>query len=93
MAEKVQYYSAPWCQPCKTYGPVIQQAAADLDIEIEKFNIDEMLFVDLDLAGVQSVPTLVFEGERLVGAKSPTVLYDWLRRVVKNDKNFGVIFE
>lgn len=83
--QTVKYYSATWCQPCKTYGPLIEEASNNLGIDIDKILIDDLQFEELEKANVSSVPTLVFGDERLVGAKPVAVLYDWLKRVVKNE--------
>ena len=51
---------APWCGPCKTLGPVIDQIADEFSgqLKVGKINID----VDSALAeqhGIVSIPTLI----------------------------------
>ena len=64
---------APWCGPCRTIGPVLEEIAADRsDVRIAKLNVDENPRTSAKF-GVQSIPLLVFfrdgvERGRLVGA-------------------------
>jgi thioredoxin 2 len=64
---------APWCGPCRTIGPVLEQIAAERsDVRIAKLNVDENPRTSAKF-GVQSIPLLVFfrdgvERGRLVGA-------------------------
>lgn len=51
---------APWCQPCRMVGPVVDKLGADLvgRVVVAKVNVDEQP----ELAGqfdVQSIPTLI----------------------------------
>ena len=69
---RLYYYSAPWCVPCQSFGPVMDQVNAVMPVV--KVNID----YEADLvqrANVRSVPTVILvEGEteirRFVGARS-----------------------
>ena len=69
---RLYYYSAPWCVPCQSFGPVMDQVSNVMPIV--KVNID----YEADLAqraNVRSVPTVILvEGEteirRFVGARS-----------------------
>ena len=66
---------APWCGPCQTLGPVIEQIAAEQEGQavVAKVNVDEAR----DLAiryGIRSIPTLIVfrDGqpvERLTGVQ------------------------
>lgn len=50
---------APWCEPCKTLGPVIEKvvAAANGKIKLAKMNIDDHPQVAQQL-GIQSIPAV-----------------------------------
>lgn len=50
------YFSAPWCGPCRSFGPIMEQVSQE--IIVEKVNVDEQS----DLAikyGVRNVPTVI----------------------------------
>ena len=67
------YFSAPWCGPCKMFGPIMDRVAAS-GIPVQKVNVDENRELAMQY-GVMSVPTtvLIENGQvvtRFVGAKS-----------------------
>ena len=74
------YFSAPWCGPCRTMGPIVEQITAKLNVGVQKINVDD----EPELAekyGVRSIPTLVLEDRdagkelmRIVGGKSAAAL-------------------
>lgn len=53
-------YWAPWCAPCRTLGPVIEQLAAEHagTLKVAKVNVDDEPRL-ADLAGVQGIPLVV----------------------------------
>jgi thioredoxin 1 len=63
---------APWCGPCRTIGPFIDQLAEEYDgkITMGKVNVDE----ESELAGkhgIVSIPSLVlYKGGVIVGQKN-----------------------
>ncbi len=66
---------APWCGPCRTIGPVLEQLAGKYvgKVKIAKLNVDENPLTASQYA-VQSIPTMIFfkngkKGNRLVGAQ------------------------
>ena len=77
---KLFYYSAPWCVPCQSFGPVIDQVSAFMPVV--KVNVD----YEADLAAranVRSVPTVILvEGEteirRFTGARSYQQVIDFI---------------
>lgn len=64
---QVLYFSAPWCGPCKMFGPAFDDVVSQFtDIDVKKINVDE----DKDAAikyDVRSVPSIIMEksGEQL----------------------------
>lgn len=70
--KQIFYFTAEWCGPCKSLGPVMEKVAET--VPVEKINID----YETDrtkAAGIMSVPTVVLaengqEVRRFVGVKS-----------------------
>jgi thioredoxin 2 len=77
---------APWCGPCKMMAPVFQQAASQLEpqMQLAKVNTEEQQA----LAGqynIRSIPTLAIfhhgrEVDRMAGAMDLQNLLVWARR-------------
>lgn len=66
------YFSAPWCVPCQSFGPVMDQVGAV--IPVVKVNVDYEA-ESTARANVRSVPTVILvendqEVRRFTGAKS-----------------------
>ena len=72
--KKLIYFSAPWCGPCKMFGPVMDRISQS-GILVEKVNVDTAPAVAAAY-NVRSVPTVVLvnasgnEISRFVGVKS-----------------------
>tara|TARA_B110000285_G_scaffold147026_1_gene164089 strand:- start:373 stop:621 length:249 start_codon:yes stop_codon:yes gene_type:complete len=70
--KEIIYFSAPWCNPCKTLSPIMESLTGQ--ISYRKINVDN----DTELSaqyGVRNVPTLVYvkDGvafDRLVGIQT-----------------------
>ena len=70
--KQIIYFTAPWCQPCQTLGPIMDQVSQQ--ISVEKINID----YETDRArsaNVMNIPTVVLaengqELRRFVGVRS-----------------------
>ena len=84
---------APWCGPCRSFGPVFEKVAAEHpDITFGKVNTDE----ETELAGafeIRSIPTLMVFRDRVLlysqpGALAAVALQDIVRqaRAVDMDK-------
>ncbi len=72
---------APWCGPCRTLGPIVEELAKDNegnDVKILKMNIDENSDTPAKY-GVMSIPTLIlFKGgqpvDQMVGVQDKATL-------------------
>lgn len=79
---------APWCGPCKTLGPALEQAvtAAKGAVKMVKINVDEAQM----LAGqmrIQSIPTVYafYQGQPIdgfQGALPPSEIQEFIDRVI-----------
>jgi len=78
--KQLWYFSAPWCGPCKMFGPTMDRVASQ-GIPVKKVNIDYEPDV-ITKFGVKSVPTVILveneqEVSRFVGAKSEQQVMDF----------------
>ena len=55
--KKILYFSAPWCGPCKQFGPVMDRIS-QTGILVEKVNVDNVPALAAAY-NVRSVPTVV----------------------------------
>ena len=75
---------APWCQPCKTLGPILEKLEKEADgaWELFKVDVDECQNLAMQF-GIQSIPNvkLVHKGKlinELAGAASEAEVRKWL---------------
>jgi thioredoxin-like negative regulator of GroEL len=81
MPKELYYYTAGWCQPCQTLGPIMDEIARQ--IPVRKQNIDYIDPAILTAANVRNVPTVVLvdngqEIKRFTGVKSNAQIINWL---------------
>jgi thioredoxin-like negative regulator of GroEL len=81
MPKELFYYTAPWCNPCQTLSPTMDEVAKQ--IPVRKQNIDYTDPAILQAANIRSVPTVVLvedgqELRRFTGVKSFNQIIDWL---------------
>ena len=81
-------FNAPWCAPCRSQGPIIDQLAEKFRgrATISAVNIDENRDAALKL-GIHSIPTLIlFKGgrevQRFIGLQSEESLARAIERVL-----------
>jgi putative thioredoxin len=81
---------APWCGPCKTLGPLLEQAVAATSgkVKMVKVNVDQNQMVAQQLR-VQSIPTVYafVDGQPVdgfMGAVSPAEVTDFVQRLVRD---------
>lgn len=79
------YFSAPWCKPCVTFGPIVDTVTGDLAIPLKKINIDEDTATPWKYQ-VFTIPTLIVVTDddrqtvikRHAGAVNEPLLRLWL---------------
>ncbi|HOE60247.1 MAG TPA: thioredoxin [Kiritimatiellia bacterium] len=79
---------APWCGPCRTQGPIIEQAAKLLgdSAKVAKVNVDDAQQTAKRF-GVQGIPTLIVfkdgkPGKRFVGVTQAAVLVEAVKEAL-----------
>ena len=79
---------APWCGPCRTVAPIVDQIAAELAgrLTVAKMNVDDNPATSARF-GVRSIPTLLVfkdgrEVDRIVGAQPKAAIVSRLERHV-----------
>ena len=76
---KYLYFSAPWCGPCKMYGPVMERLSQT--VPVQKVNVDENQQLAMQYS-IRSVPTVVLvdntgkEFARQVGVQQEQMLVE-----------------
>lgn len=57
MNPSIEYWSAVWCQPCKTLKPKVQAMCLQYGWPLVEYDLDDNAELAASL-GIQSVPTL-----------------------------------
>ena len=57
MSKGILYFSAPWCEPCKQLGPVIDSLISE-GINVKKVNTDYDVSL-VEKYNIKNVPTLI----------------------------------
>jgi thioredoxin-like negative regulator of GroEL len=55
---QVLYFGAPWCGPCKTFKPLVEQTTRELGVQWTDINVDYDPNISQKYQ-VTSIPTLV----------------------------------
>jgi thioredoxin-like negative regulator of GroEL len=71
---QVLYFTAPWCQPCKTFGPRLSAVAAEFGIDVVKIDAEEQPDLVTEFR-VMSLPTVIVmnlgqDVDVVIGAKN-----------------------
>jgi thioredoxin 1 len=81
---------APWCGPCKTLGPIIEDLSKELDgkVKILKMNIDDNPDIPTEF-GIRSIPTIILfnKGQQLgskVGSLPKESIKAWINELLAN---------
>jgi thioredoxin len=82
---------APWCGPCKMFGPVFEKAAEKYpDIAFAKCNTQEQEQVASSF-GIKAIPTLaVFREQVLVFMQSGALPAEALEDLIKQTQNLNM---
>lgn len=78
------YFSAPWCGPCKTLGPIMEQVGQQ--VNVKKINVDDSPEMASHY-GIRNVPTVILitelgeEKGRLVGVQSGQTYIDMYNQI------------
>ena len=80
--KQLLYFSAPWCQPCKQFKPVIESLQSEMSTTFIDVEISSQTAIQYN---VRSVPTIILiengmEKGRLVGVKSAHEVRDLYNR-------------
>lgn len=79
---KVLYFSAPWCSPCRIFGPALQAASEERGFSIEKVNVETDMKTTQEY-GVMSLPTTVwFKDDKPVLSKTGALTGDAIEKVL-----------
>jgi thioredoxin 1 len=89
---------APWCGPCKSQGPILDQiAAARSDIKIVKLNVDEN-GVTSGTLGISGIPALIlFRNGKIAGSKvgltAKGALTEWIDQALAKPESEATTVE
>jgi thioredoxin len=79
---------APWCGPCRTIAPMVDELAAELAgrVRVAKLNVDENP-ATASRFGLRSIPTLLVvrggrEVDRMIGVRSKGEIASRLQRLL-----------
>ena len=78
-----KYFTASWCQPCKTFRPIAEKVFADKKIPLNFIDAESQEAMEY---GVQSLPTIVLvhdgaELGRIVGSFPESKLIERLESI------------
>ena len=84
---QVLYFSAPWCGPCKMFGPAFDEIVAEFDdIDVNKINVDENSEVSIKYE-ISSIPTIIMEKNNNIVFRHKGVMpKHHLRDIIKLNK-------
>jgi len=81
MSKQLFYYSAPWCKPCETLGPIMEQVGKQ--VSVKKINVDYADPEMLQKLNIRNIPVVILteneqEVRRFTGVKTFNQIIDWL---------------
>jgi thioredoxin 1 len=64
--KKLIYFSADWCHPCKTFGPLLAGIATSNNIPLQHVNVDNNRELTMQYH-IKSIPTvLLVENDQVI---------------------------
>lgn len=70
---KILYFSATYCVPCRTFGPVVDSVVSQISgVSLQKIDVDTNPEL-VSTYGIASVPTLIFEKNGQIVGKASTM--------------------
>jgi len=90
---KLMYFSAPWCGPCKSFGPILERVAADFeanpDFEFVKINADASP-AQVQAHDIKSIPSLLYiKGDKpvhkTIGARPQKEVEDKINELLSSN--------
>lgn len=88
---KVLYFSAPWCGPCRAFGPLMDQLktlleeSPEIGATVKKINVDEDAESTVKY-GISGIPAVIIEKEdgtiveRFTGARSKVQILELIHK-------------
>ena len=81
---KIKYFTAPWCGPCKMFGPVFDQVMNETGVQHIKIDVDQKQNIAASHM-ISSIPTVLFEAgdtvvHRQTGAMSRGQLLELIKK-------------
>ena len=76
------YFSAVWCPPCRTFGPIVERVTGDMSLKLTKVDVDADTHTAWQYK-VMAIPTLILleDGKtrkRTTAPMSEDELWVWL---------------
>ena len=69
--KEILYFSAPWCQPCRNFKPIMENVSYSIPVRF--INVDENPTLATQY-NIRSIPTLIFLKDGQEVNKKPGVL-------------------
>lgn len=86
MELKIIDFFTNWCAPCRTLSPILEEVTKELNIELDKIDIDENDEV-AEFYNVRSIPTLIFIKDKVeIGRHVGMIQKDKLIEKIKQYK-------
>jgi thioredoxin 1 len=74
---------ADWCRPCKILSPILDELEKELEIEVDKINVEDNDEI-AEFYNVRNIPTLIFfkdneKVHQIVGERTKQQLIDIIK--------------